>query len=57
VPGGFDMPKGVDADDTDAIWVIDALNRMVHRYQFLNEKYLREHPIRPEEIVLPEARQ
>ncbi|OHB26787.1 MAG: hypothetical protein A2X84_08370 [Desulfuromonadaceae bacterium GWC2_58_13] len=57
VPGGFDMPKGVDADGTDAIWVVDSLNRMAHRYQFLNEKYLQEHPIRPEDVVLPEALQ
>lgn len=54
LPGGFDMPKGIDADAEDGIWVVDTFNRMVHKYQFLNEKYLREHPIRSEETALPE---
>lgn len=53
LPGGFDMPKGIDADAEDGIWVVDSFNRMVHKYQFLNEKYLLEHPIRAEEIALP----
>ena len=53
LPGGFDMPKGIDADAEDGIWVVDTFNRMVHKYQFLNAKYLREHPVQPEEMALP----
>ena len=53
LPGGFDMPKGIDVDAEDGIWVVDTFNRMVHKYQFLNEKYLREHPIQPGDMALP----
>lgn len=53
LPGGFDMPKGIDVDAGDGIWVVDTFNRMVHQYQFLNEKYLREHPIQPGDMALP----
>jgi DNA-binding beta-propeller fold protein YncE len=55
LPGGFDMPKGIDVDGGDGIWVVDSFNRMVHKYQFLNETYLREHPILPAQVYVPEA--
>ncbi len=55
VPGGFDMPKGVAADGSDGIWVVDSLNRMLHKYQFLNRDYLQKNPIRPEQVYIPDA--
>ncbi len=55
VPGGFDMPKGIDADGSDGIWVVDSLNRMVHRYQFLNHDYLQKNPILPKQVHIPET--
>jgi DNA-binding beta-propeller fold protein YncE len=55
VPGGFDMPKGIAADGSDGIWIVDSLNRMVHKYQFLNRDYLQKNPIRPEQTSVPEA--
>jgi len=50
-PGGLYMPVGIAADERDGIWVVDSLNRMVHHFQYLNEEYLREHPILPEEVA------
>ncbi len=44
-PGGFYLPRGVDVDDNGSIWVVDSLNRMLHRFQFLTPQYLSEHPI------------
>lgn len=44
-PGGFYLPRGVDYDPAGGIWVVDTLNRMVHRFQFLTPQYLSEHPV------------
>ena len=44
-PGGFYLPRGIDADAAGGVWVVDSLNRMVHNFQFLTPQYLREHPI------------
>jgi len=51
LPGGLYMPSGIAADDKDGIWVVDSLNRMVHHFQYLNEAYLREHPLLPGELA------
>lgn len=53
LPGGFYMPRGIDADSGDGVWVIDSLNRTLHNFQYLNEAYLRGNPILPEQAVLP----
>lgn len=52
-PGGFLLPGGIDADDRDGIYVVDGLNRMVHRFQYLNAQWLADHPIRPGEAAVP----
>ena len=52
-PGAFNLPSGVDADVNDGVWVADTLNRSVHRYQYLNERFLAENPIRSEEVYQP----
>ena len=44
-PGGFYLPRGVDVDRHGAMWIVDTLNRMVHRFQYLTPEYLQEHPI------------
>lgn len=49
-PGGFYMPRGIAVDENDGIWVVDSLNRMVHHFQYLNEAYLREHPISSDQL-------
>lgn len=54
-PGGLNMPAGITADENDGIWIADTLNGMVHRFQYLNEAYLRDHPISPGEAFQPGA--
>lgn len=49
-PGGLYMPAGIAADEKDGLWVVDSLNRMVHHFQYLNEDYLRERPLRAEQL-------
>ncbi len=56
-PGGFDFPQGIDADKDGAIWIVDSLSRMVHRFQFLSEAYLEENPIRPGDAYLHQGLQ
>jgi len=53
-PGGLNMPAGIAADENDGIWIADTLNGMVHRFQYLNDAYLRDHPISPEQVVTPQ---
>lgn len=50
-PGGFNMPAGIAADENDGIWITDTLNGMVHQFQYLNEAYLRDHPIAPDQVL------
>ena len=52
-PGGFAMPNGIDVDANESIWVADSMNRMFHRFQYLSEAYLREHPILPGQAFQP----
>ncbi len=52
-PGGFYLPRGLDADDSGGLWVVDSLNRMVHEFQLITPEYLLEHPIIPEAVVVP----
>lgn len=52
-PGGFYLPGGIDIDDNDGIWVIDALNRIVHQFQYLNAEYLEKYPYQESEAVVP----
>jgi sugar lactone lactonase YvrE len=56
-PGGLNMPAGIAVDENDGIWIADSLNGMVHRFQYLNEGYLREHPILPEQVITPPSQQ
>jgi len=52
-PGGFYLPQGVNADDNSQIWVVDALNKIVHRFQYVTREYLEQNPILPGQVVLP----
>ncbi len=45
-PGGLDFPQGIEADEDGAIWIVDSLSRIVHRFQYLSEAYLQKNPIR-----------
>lgn len=44
-PGGFYLPRGVDVDENNTIWVVDSLNKMVHRFQYLTPEYLSKNPV------------
>lgn len=46
VPGGFNMPEGVAIDRNNGIWIADSLNGIVQKYQYLDDKYLKEHPLK-----------
>jgi sugar lactone lactonase YvrE len=52
-PGMLALPKGVSADPNGEILIVDSLNAMVHRYQFLSDAYLRQKPIREGEHYIP----
>lgn len=43
--GGFQIPQGISIDKNDRIYVADSFNRRVQVFQFLSERYLKEHPI------------
>lgn len=43
--GGFQVPQGISIDKNDRIYIADSLNRRVQVLQYLNERYLRDHPV------------
>lgn len=43
--GGFLIPQGISVDKNDRIYVADSLNRRVQVLQYLNQRYLNDHPI------------
>lgn len=45
-PGGFLLPQGIFIDKNDRIFVVDQLNHRFQVFQYLNEKYLKENPVR-----------
>jgi DNA-binding beta-propeller fold protein YncE len=45
-PGGFYFPAGIDVDSQGGIWVVDMMNRMVHKFQYLSDEYLEKNPVR-----------
>jgi DNA-binding beta-propeller fold protein YncE len=52
-PGGFFGPRGIAADAAGRILVVDGMNKMIQRFQYLTEDYLKTHPILKEEVYLP----
>ena len=38
-PGGFYLPKDIHVDINGGVWVVDTLNKMVHKFQYLNDDY------------------
>lgn len=45
--GGFLSPQAISIDKKDRIYIADSFNQRVQIMQFLNERYLKEHPIAP----------
>jgi DNA-binding beta-propeller fold protein YncE len=53
VAGGFYVPHGIYIDHNDRIYVADSLNARFQVFQYMNEKYLREHPVNKEDVAKP----
>lgn len=43
--GGFQIPQGITIDKNDRIYVADSYNRRIQLFQYLNKRYLSDHPI------------
>ena len=53
VPGGFFAPRGIATDATGRVLVVDGMNKMIQRFQYLTEDYLKARPILEDDIYLP----
>jgi DNA-binding beta-propeller fold protein YncE len=51
--GKFQLPAGLFIDDSDRIYVADTLNRRVQVFQYLSEKWKKEHPEEYSKYVRP----
>jgi sugar lactone lactonase YvrE len=45
MPGGFNAPQGIFIDKNDTIYVADSMNRRIQTFQYLNDAYLKLHPL------------
>lgn len=45
-PGGFLMPRDVSIDKNNTIFVVDSMNKRFQIFQIIDEKWLKEHPIK-----------
>ena len=52
-PGGFFAPRGVEVDATGQILVVDGINQMIQRFQYLSDDYLKANPVSREEVYIP----
>lgn len=53
-PGYFDMPAGIYVDEQDRIFAVDSLNSRVQVFQYLSEKWKKEHPTEYNKYLLPD---
>jgi len=44
-PGGFLLPNGIYIDQNDTIYVVDQMNGRFQIFQYVTERYLKEHPV------------
>lgn len=44
-PGGFLLPNGIFIDQNDTIYIVDQYNSRFQVFQYITEKYLKEHPV------------
>lgn len=52
-PGYFQLPAGLFVDEQDKIYVVDSLNARVQVFQYLSEKWKKEHPQEYQSYLLP----
>jgi sugar lactone lactonase YvrE len=43
--GGFQIPQGISIDKNDRIYVADSFNKRIQVFQYLNKRYLADHPL------------
>lgn len=49
-PGGFFIPQDIHIDrKNNLIYIVDSMNARFHVYKIVDEEWLKEHPVRPEE--------
>jgi sugar lactone lactonase YvrE len=44
-PGGFLLPQGIAIDRNNTIYIVDQFNSRFQKFQYMDERYLKEHPI------------
>ncbi len=49
-PGKFYLPAGIYVDENDRVYIVDSFNARVQVYQYVSEKWKREHPKEYEEL-------
>jgi DNA-binding beta-propeller fold protein YncE len=54
-PGGFFAPRGVAVDAAGQLLVVDGINKMIQRFQYLSDDYLKANPVSKEQVYLPPA--
>ncbi len=52
-PGYFQLPAGLFVDEQDKVYVVDSLNARVQVFQYLSEKWKKEHPQEYQSYLLP----
>lgn len=55
-PGGFLLPQGIYIDQNDAIYVVDQMNSRIQVFQYLTEKYLKDHPLPADKLPPKEVK-
>lgn len=49
-PGGFFIPQDIHIDrKNNLIYIVDSMNARFHVYKIVDDEWLKEHPVRPEE--------
>lgn len=54
-PGMFQLPAGMYIDEQDRIYVVDQLNSRVQVFQYLSEKWKKEHPEEYKKYLFPQG--
>jgi len=54
-PGFFNLPAGMYVDENDRIYVVDSLNRRVQVFQYLSEKWKKDHSEEYQKLLQPQA--
>ncbi|MDH4162082.1 MAG: 6-bladed beta-propeller [Nitrospirota bacterium] len=56
-PGRFSLPAGMYVDENDVIYVADQVNQRIQLFQFLSDKWKKDHPEEYQKILAPKQEQ